>query len=117
MSENKIHIQEDWQADELKIFWRERIGDTKEIWYNHDGNTLIATEITSQGYRPENIKPFLTMPLRIGKAFLILLSDKITESGINQKEIDMQAGKTELLISELAFSKEQLVKFINHFTK
>lgn len=116
--EHILHIERNYELDTLKIYWKERQGSSREVWYHYDGEHLVVTEFDkTNAYRPNAIKPFIQMPLAIGDAFLILLSNKVLELGIDSKKQDMQAGKLEILESELSFNKEQLVKFIDHFTK
>ncbi|HEY4326379.1 MAG TPA: hypothetical protein VGN20_20510 [Mucilaginibacter sp.] len=115
--ENSFHIEQDWQSGNIKIYWKGIKGNLSEEWYHYDGEYVVSTQVDAKNaFRPESIKPFLTLPREFGNLFLTLISDKVNELGINQKKVDMEAGKTELLNQQLKFSQEQLVKFIDHFT-
>jgi hypothetical protein len=117
-SEHKILIVDDYGADTVTIYWRNRIAQYKEEWYYiEDGQLIAQTFEKSEGYAPQSRKPFLVLPQRMGLLFLELLGTEINQKGLNQIDRNKQSGKTEILEQELAFNKDQLVKFINHFTK
>lgn len=117
-SEHRILIVEDYGADIITIYWRNRIAQYREEWYYLENGKLMAqTFEKSEGYAPNSRKPFMVLPQRMGQLFLELLGAEINKTGYNKSEQDRKAGKIELLEQELAFSKEQMVKFIDKFTK
>lgn len=108
-------IHEDWENDKLNIYYREYRGPKCDYMeYKGDGDILVTERTEGLG---QPMKPFIQLPLRFGKSLLALLNDEIANKGINQKKVDMQAGKTELLEKELAFNQSQLIKLIDHLTK
>lgn len=117
MSERNVIIHEDYQTDTIKIYVRERPSYKEEIYYTHGSDGITGHTYVEGQTGPGKRGPFIEMPMRLGTWFLNLLNDEIANKGINQKKVDMQAGKTELLEKELAFNQVQLVKLIDHITK
>lgn len=117
-SEHRLLIVEDYGTDTITIYWRNRIAQYKEEWYYIENGQLMGQLFENkEGYAPQSRKPFLILPQRMGQLFLQLLGAEIENKGYNKQKEDMRLGKTEILEQELAFSKEQLVKFIDKFTK
>lgn len=116
-SEHQILIVDDYGADTITIYWRNRIAQYREEWYYIENGLLMSqTFEKNEGYAPQSRKPFLVLPQRMGQLFLELIGAEIDKNGFNKSKQDKQIGKVEILESELAFNKEQLVKFVNHFT-
>jgi hypothetical protein len=117
-NEHKLLIVEDYGADTITIYWKSRSSSYREEWYYfEDSKFMCQTFEKSEGLAPQSRKPLFVFPYHMGKLFLELIGSEIEKNGYNQKKQDMQAGKLEILESELSFNKEQLTKFIDHFTK
>jgi hypothetical protein len=116
-NEHRMSIIDNYGDDTITIYWRNKVAQFREEWYYiENGNFMVQTFERSEGYAPQSRKPFLVLPNRMGKIFLELIGAEIEKNGFNQKNVDMQAGKTELLEHRLKFSDDQLVKFIDYFT-
>ncbi len=117
-NEYRLAIVEDYGADTITVYWRSRAERYHEEWYYFEDSKLMCQVFEKEaGFAPQGRKPLFVFPYRMGKLFLELIGAEIEKHGYNQKNQDMQAGKVELLESELSFNKTQLVKFIDHFTK
>jgi hypothetical protein len=115
---HRMSIIDDYGSDTITIYWRSRTDQYREEWYYLENGALMAqTFEQSEGYAPSARKPFLVLPNRMGRLFLELIGAEISKYGLNTQKEDMRLGKVEILEHELAFNKEQLVKFIDHFTK
>lgn len=127
----RVHINEDWEKQKLQVYiYKDE--PTRRTFYqyannvNTDGFTaigppnLIEHSFERNGevaHRDRPIPTFIEMELRIGKFFLSLINDEILKVGINTRKVDMMAGKTELIESQLTFAQQQLNKLIDHLTK
>lgn len=113
----EFHINQDYYKQLLEIFAFRDIPQGREFMYPSVDGAMMLNIVTDNNGKPNEIKPLISLPLRLGIDFIQAIANHAKNEGISVKEQQYgqsnMAGKIEVMQDHNKFLQSNLQKLID----